>query len=166
MKKFYPYILPTVALLTILIMLIRWYANQTKENDLEDINTNTYDVETLNDDELKNLRNSSNLKFSKFTNVNEKVGSGEVMYNIKDDKVVFSVSADLPKDNSYEVWIVPNEGMPTKAFDLDYGKGGFFGNGSISSKALPFDVVVVQSNGESSYNEANIVLKATIKNED
>jgi hypothetical protein len=62
-----------------------------------------------------------------------------------DDRMLFSVSADLPKDEAftYQVWISPEEeDFYQKAFALTYSKGGYTGSASVSRDQLPLEVVV------------------------
>jgi hypothetical protein len=70
---------------------------------------------------------------------------GEVRYEIKDERISFSVSAVLPQlsEGEYQVWLkeVDGEGM-RKALTLEYLKGGYIGSAAISAETLPFEIVV------------------------
>lgn len=69
---------------------------------------------------------------------------GVVRYEIKDEKVRFSVMANLPQsDNEYRVWLkaVDSDDM-REVFTLVSGKGGYIGSAALPSELLPFEVIV------------------------
>ncbi len=145
MKKFLPFLFPLIALIIVFVLIFRWYNDQTssKQGKIPDFADGT-SVEQLAPADSTKLK-----KGAKDTSSVEMKGSqnqsGEIRYEIRDGKVMFTVIATVPpaKDAHYQVWLqAVNGSSKKKAFTLSVEKGGYVGSGSISADTLPFEVVV------------------------
>ncbi|MEN8253147.1 MAG: hypothetical protein ABFQ62_02085 [Patescibacteria group bacterium] len=145
MKKYLPYVFPSLAILIVMFLVFRWYKLNTQQTgeitqfaegvEIEDLSSTKMD-ETLNGsaayktDDLKSF---------------DEMSSGQIRYEVSDDKIKFSVYANLPSLDSgeYQVWLRDLNGETSrKAFILEESKGGFMGSAAISSDVLPFELVV------------------------
>ena len=154
MKKLLPYLFPLLALLIVIWLGYRWYNNKSArpEDKIPEF-AEGVKIDDLSNKEMTDLLNkgakdlnSVELKSSSAsaTAVPE-MGKGEIRYDIQENKVSFTVSADLPapKEGKYQVWLrEPGTEARKKAFVLEVGKSGYLGSGSISAETLPFEVVV------------------------
>ncbi len=139
-KKYYPFIFPAIALILVLFLAFRWYNLRTQRNQQEEQESPL--IENLTEEEMEQIVQGDE---SVQTIELEGEGTGQVRYTITDDRVLFSVSANLDRDaaGTYQVWIQqPEAAQADKAFILDYGKGGFMGSASVPADQLPFDLVI------------------------
>ncbi len=147
MKQFLPFIFPLIALLIVLFLGFRWYTTNTSrpEGKISEF-AEGIKIEDLSDTESQKLQTPTGVK-----DLNTVVlsGSGEaqgqVRYEVKDGKVAFSVSAELPELSSghYQVWLKAVGGEARRrAFVLEMSKAGYTGSAAISTTTLPFEVVV------------------------
>lgn len=144
MKKVYPYILPGIAILLILFLAYRWYTarNTSNANKLAQFAEGS-EISNLSESDVQSLRKPlKDLSTVELQSDTDK--RGEIRYEIKDDKVNFSVSAELPQPKgAYQVWLKEVNGeRRRKAFTLTSSKGGWMGYAAISTDTLPFEVVV------------------------
>jgi len=144
MKKLYPYIFPAIALLLVLFLAFRWYNLRTaRDGEISPFGEGV-EIENLSETELEEVLKGAG-DYTTVDLIGNGEATGEVRYEVKEDKVLFSVTAALAEatDSAYQVWLQPVDGNGyKKAFVLDYGKVGYFGSASVSSEALPFNVVI------------------------
>jgi hypothetical protein len=164
MKKFYPYILPTIALIIVGFLAYRWYDLRTQRDGEITPFAEGVEIENLSETEADRvIRGVGDFETAPLSGSGE--AQGNIRYEIKDDKVSFSVTADLPELESgqYQVWLQDIDGKSrSKAFSLVMGKGGYMGSGALSADTVPFDVVVSQENTDDSEIE-EVVLQGTVK---
>jgi len=167
MKKIYPYILPSIALLVIFFLTIKWYSNRTQQDgdlshigegvQIEDLSTQEADVVLNNGENVQRVKLEGGDKHY-----------GEVKYEVKDGKVFFTVSASLPDvdQGGYEVWLKsPIDDSRKKAFVLESGKGGYFGSAAVSKDIIPFELIVSRETNFDNQME-EVVLTGTINQVD
>ncbi len=157
MKKFYPYVLPSLALIIVLFLAYRWYVVRTQRDGMIGT-TEGVQIEDLNTQELDRVMKG--VGDFKSTELSGEEGTGSVRYEISDTKVLFSVTANLVEDD-YSVWVLgPGDTKPTKAFDLEYLKGGYTGSASLPVSELPLEVMVARGMGSE-----QVVLSGTVEAE-
>jgi len=141
-KKYSPFIIPIISLLLVLFLAFRWYNLRTQR----DQNNLFQEVEIENLSEKDQIViGAPDTSTVQLKPEDESLASGQVRYRFVDDRLLFSVSADLPQEEAvtYQVWISPkDEGFYQKAFVLTYSKGGYTGSASVSRDQLPLEVVV------------------------
>lgn len=146
MEKFAPYIFPTIALLIVVFLTFRWYNMRTQRDGEISQFAEGVEIENLSESELDGvLKGTDDMKTVKMINSGE--GSGEIRYEIKNGRVLFTVNAQLPEltDGNYQVWLKSVEKDDyRKAFSLEYGKAGYYGSAALSEEVLPFEVVVTK----------------------
>lgn len=174
MKNITPYIFPIVALLVVVFLLYRWYDMRTEQVDRPVEFGEGVEIENLSEAELGSvLRGAENVKTvelqapqANVESAGEAVGSGVIRYDIADNKVRFSVLADLPalEVGAYQVWLkeIDGEGI-RKAFSLESGKGGMMGSASVASDLLPFEVVVSKETTAGDETMEAVVLRGVIQ---
>lgn len=164
MKKFYPYILPTIALVIVVLLAFRWYNLRTQRDGEITPFGEGVEIENLSEVEADRvLRGVGDFETAPLTGSEE--AQGQVRYEVKDDKVNFSVTADLPQPESghYQVWLQDaEETSRSKAFVLEMGKGGYMGSAAIDASKRPFDVVVSLEKTDDS-NIEEVILKGSVK---
>lgn len=168
MKKYVPFIFPAVALVIVLFLGYRWYVAQTTKPDGQiSANGEGVKIENLSTDEANKMQGSQakdlpsvELKSSEGTE-----GAGQVRYELKNDKVYFSVNGDLPvlKEGKYQVWLRQGSSdTKTKAFVLKESKSGYMGSAAFPSNMLPLEVVVSKEMTDDDQMET-VVLTGTIQ---
>ena len=145
MKKYLPYIFPTLAILIVIFLVFRWYRLNTQpQGDITQFGEGV-EIENLSPQEVQEVMNSASDYETKDLNVVDQAASGQVRYEIKDGKVRFSIYAALPEisEGQYQVWLRDLSGQSMrKAFVLEATKSGFMGSAAISDEVLPFEIVV------------------------
>jgi hypothetical protein len=89
---------------------------------------------------------------------------GQVRYEIKDDKVTFSVMSGLPQleAGNYQVWLKgQGSAAATKAFKLEFSKGGHLGTAAVSTEVLPLEVTVTREETDDDQMET-VVLQGMV----
>jgi len=145
-KRYLPYVFPVIALIIVLLLLFRWYSmNTQRQGDITPFGEGV-EIENLSEDEARqSLRGVGDYKSVDLEG--ESDAMGQIRYEIVDDKVKFTVFANLPDLNAgfYQVWLREKGGAAIRqAFRLEPGKGGYMGSAAISADVLPFEVVVSQ----------------------
>ncbi len=163
MKKLLPFMFPLIALLIVLFLAYRWYSMNTPENQgkISDFGEGVT-IENLTDSPTPIIKGSPDMKSATLSGEGEV--NGDVRYEVKDGKVRFSVTAELPNPSQggYQVWLKKVEGTGSqKAFDLKLSKGGFMGSASFDSALLPVEVSVTKP-GQSTSQPGEMVLKGVI----
>lgn len=157
MKRFTPYIFPLIVVAIVFFLVYRWYALSTERSAQNSGYGEGIQIENVSSAEASKMLvggkdvTTSPLKLSE-TAPQELVGRGSIRYEVQGDKVVFSVTADLPqKETPYVVWMRSPDGDDlTQAFLLTEGKGGLVGSAVVPTTALPLEVIVstAQTKGE------------------
>jgi hypothetical protein len=141
-KKIIPYIFPILAFAFVVFMFVRWYTNRVAEqgngllsSDLEITNLTQEEEESI-------IRGTTDFSTVKMMAVGE--ASGEIRYQLQEDKLNFTVTANLPDSNeAFAVWLQEIDGdAKKKVFVLTYSKAGFIGSASVPAEVLPVEVVV------------------------
>ncbi len=153
LKKYLPFIIPTLSLLLVLFLAFRWYNLRTqRDNDLE---FDEVEIQELTDEEIGVMIDALDSDIIPLETKDEQEVMGQVRYQIEDDKVLFNVFADLVYDEAevYQTWISPlDEDKFQPAFTLEHNKGGYMGSASISREQLPIELMVTRDtevdNGE------------------
>ncbi|MBP7700453.1 hypothetical protein KA111_00115 [Candidatus Woesebacteria bacterium] len=145
MKKYTPYIFPLVVLGVIFLLVFRWYSMKTERLDDSSF-AEGVEIENLSQDELVKSINGVGDYASVNLNSKDEDTTGVVRYEVKDDKVRFSVMANLPEsDEEYNVWLKEVDGTEMReVFSLVSGKGGYIGSAALPSELLPFEIIVSQ----------------------
>jgi hypothetical protein len=159
MKKVLPFIFPLVALIIVVFLAYRWYnLNTTTRNGQINEVGEGVEIQDLSPDEASNiLRGVGDFKQVELKGADEAVGS--VRYEVKDGKVRFSVTADVPGLNNgrYQVWIKSGDQPAQKAFVLEASKGGYMGSAAVSATTLPFDVIVTRESTDDETMETTVL---------
>ena len=150
MKKYSPYILPALVFAVVLLLVFRWYNNRTQPVPRGELFGEGVQVEDLTDQEARSIATgtSQTIKTVDMTAADEAPeGTAMVRYEVKDDKVRFSVIADVPEPESeYYVWLKEVGGDAVRqAFTLEMGKGGYVGSAALPANLLPFEVLISNS---------------------
>lgn len=143
MKKYTPYIFPLVVLSVVFLLVFRWYGMRTSRLD-QDLFAEGIEIENLSEDELAESINGVGDYDSVELTSESDDAQGVVRYEIKDEKVRFSVMANLPEsDQDYRVWLKEVDGDAIReVFALTPGKGGYVGSAALPAELLPFEVIV------------------------
>lgn len=166
MKKYTPYIFPLVVLSVVFLLVFRWYSMRTQRMD-ENLFAEGVEIENLSEDEMaKSISGVGDYKSVDLSSTDVNV-SGVVRYELKDDRVRFSVMANLPEsENEYRVWLKEVDGNNMReVFTLVSGKGGYIGSASLPSELLPFEIIVSQKSSADAAKETN-VLRGTLEAQD
>lgn len=166
MKKVLPFVFPAIALLIIMFLAYRWYSLRTQRTPEISRFGEGVEIENLSNDEQSSvLRGVGDYKKVTLSAEDEKAtATGEVRYETSDDKVKFSVVANLPKPTkgSYQVWLKQVDGEVIKpAFSLQLLKGGYIGSAALDVDALPFEVVITQEETTDSTPE-HVLLRGVV----
>lgn len=142
LQNLLPYLFPLLAVVLVVVMFARWYKGQTAEAPVSLLDSQL-EVESLpaqvQDSVIKGASDYQMLNMS-----GSEQAVGEVRYQIKDDKLSFTVTANLPSDQEeYAVWLADqNTEAKKRVFNLKYSKAGYVGSAVISAEVLPVKVLV------------------------
>ncbi len=145
MKKYTPYIFPLVVLSVVFLLVFRWYSMRTQRLE-QNLFAEGVEIENLSEEELvKSISGVGDYDSVELNSASED-SQGVVRYEIKDEKVRFSVMANLPESNNeYRVWLKEVDGESMReVFSLASGKGGYIGSAALPSELLPFEIIVSQ----------------------
>ncbi len=149
MKRFTPYIFPLIVVGIVFFLVYRWYTLRTERPADSSQYGEGIQIENLSSQEAnKMLVGGKDVTTSPLTlseaAPEEMTGRGSIRYEVQDSKVVFSVTADLPKKEvPYVVWMrSPSGDDLTQAFLLTEGKGGLVGSAVVPADKLPLEVIV------------------------
>lgn len=166
MKKYTPYIFPLVVLGIIFILVFRWYTLRAERSEYALLGEGV-EIENLSQDELVNsIRGVGDYESVELESEDPDT-SGVVRYELKDDKVRFSVMANLPAPTTqYRFWLRSTDGTAMReVFTLVEGKGGYIGSAALPSELLPFEMIISESTDAESANE-DYVLRGTLQTEE
>ncbi len=161
MKKYTPFVFPTIALLIVVFLGYRWYSSQTKPvGQISDF-AEGVKIEDLSAAEASKLRNGGAKDLPSVELKGTAEATGQVRYEIKDGRVSFTVTADVPKvtgKDFYQVWLKQVNGeSKKKAFVLDDSKAGYMGSAAVSAETLPFEVIVSKETKDDNQMETSIL---------
>jgi hypothetical protein len=166
MKKYTPYIFPLVVLGIIFMLVFRWYTLRAERSEYALLGEGV-EIENLSQDEMVNsLRGVGDYDSVELESVDPS-NEGVVRYEIKDDKVRFSVMATLPEPTTqYRVWLKSTDGTAMReVFVLVEGKGGYIGSAALPSELLPFEMIVSEALDAKMADE-DYVLRGTLQAEE
>lgn len=166
MKKYTPYVFPLIVVGIILILVFRWYSLRTKSIEYSLLGEGV-SIENLSQEEMTNsLRGVGDYETVQLEGKTQD-DSGVVRYEIKDDKIRFSVMANLPEtQNAYRVWLKSlNSTAMREVFVLEAGKGGYIGSAALPAELLPFEVIVSQ-NDDARMADQQSLLRGTVQAEE
>lgn len=145
LQNLLPYLFPSIAIIFVVIMFARWYKGKTAEAPVSLLDSQLQ-VESL-PKEMQNsiIKGATDYEMLEMQGTGEAVG--ELRYQIKDDKLTFAVTANLPESKEdYAVWLADINGDAKKrVFNLVYSKAGYVGSAIVQSNVLPVKVVVSKS---------------------
>jgi len=168
MKKYVPFLFPAIALLIVLFLGFRWYSAQTAKPEVKIPGmAEGVKIDNLSADEMKKFQSKGAKDLSSVELKGTGEVTGQVRYEVKDGKIAFTVNAAVPqltaKAGFYQVWLNQvGSQTKTKAFVLEYNKGGYLGSASVSADMLPFEVTVSKETKDDAQLEA-AVLTGTIQ---
>lgn len=147
MKKFLPFVLPALVIIMIVYLGYQWYQKRVQDRiPVPEVTAGT-EIENLSASELALLENMQkgvgNYETIKMTGS----GIGEIRYEIRDGKALFSVNANLPTDNNetYTLYIKEASAADfTPSKQLEESKGGLFVSVAVAIDKLPVAVEVRQ----------------------
>ncbi len=143
MQKYTTYIFPLVVFSVIFLLIYRWHNLQQQELE-GNLFAEGVQIENLSEEELANSLNGVGDYKTIELQANDEDAKGVVRYELADEKVRFSVVANLPEiDDGYRVWLKEVNGDAMReVFSLELGKGGYIGSAVLPQELLPFEVVV------------------------
>ena len=146
MKKISPYIFPAIVLGLVLLLVVRWYNLRTERMEAGLLSEGVV-IENLSEEEVQALSMVEDYESVEMQSEQENT-SGEIRYEVVEDRVTFTVAASFPEAEegaTYQVWLKETTSDVTRyAFDLELKKGGYMGSAAFSASLLPLEVVVRQ----------------------
>ena len=141
-KKFVPYIFPLLAFAFVVFMFVRWYSNRVAEQGNGLLSSDLEIVSLTQEEEESMIRGTTDFSTVEMMAVGE--SNGEIRYQLTEDKLNFTVTANLPDSKeAFVVWLKEIDGdAKKKVFTLVYSKAGFIGSASVPAEVLPVEVVV------------------------
>lgn len=166
MKKYTPYVFPLVVLGVIFMLVFRWYTLRSERSEYALLGEGV-EIENLSQEEMVNSLTGVGDYESIDLESQDPESNGVVRYELKDDKVRFSVMANLPEpEGEYHVWLRSTDGTAMRqVFTLVEGKGGYIGSAALPSELLPFEMIVSE-NAEAEMADEDYVLRGTINSEE
>ncbi len=166
MKKYTPYIFPLVVLSVVFLLVFRWYSMRTQRMDDNQF-AEGVEIENLSEEEIAKSISGVGDYESVDLEPSNADALGVVRYEFKDDKVRFSVMANLPdSETGYKVWLKEVNGNSMReVFSLVPGKGGYIGSAALPAELLPFEIIVSEATSAEEAKESN-VLRGTLEAED
>jgi len=144
LQNFLPYLFPLVAVIFVVIMFARWYQGKTSETPVSLLDPQ-FQVETLPSDMQDSILKGAVDYQTAEMRGNGQV-AGEIRYQVEDDKLSFTVTANLPAaEEEYAVWLVDGAEAKKRVFNLMNSKAGYIGSAMVSADVLPVKVVVVKA---------------------
>lgn len=142
LQSLLPYLFPLIAIILVVVMFARWYKGKTAEAPVSLLDSQL-EVESLPAQVQDSIiKGATDYKMLNMIGVDQAVG--ELRYQIKDDKLSFTVTANLPSSKEeYAVWLSDMDGTAKKrVFNLKYSKAGYVGSAMVSDDILPVKVLV------------------------
>ncbi len=104
LQNLLPYLFPLIAIILVVVMFARWYKGKTAETPVSLLDSQL-EVESLPAQVQDSIiKGATDYKMLNMIGVDQAVG--ELRYQIKDDKLSFTVTANLPNSKEeYAVWL-------------------------------------------------------------
>lgn len=154
MKKSFSYILPIAALFVLALLAFRWISSRPNQGSITPTAQSAEGIEIndLTGDEKapSGMKDAEMVKLtapeSTSSAMTKAPSAGEIRYTVDpNDKTRFTVSANLPKldekSGFYQLWIEGSKGRK-KAMRLEFEKGGYVADGSLSAEFDEVKVIV------------------------
>ncbi len=140
-----PYLFPLIAVIFVVVMFARWYQSKTADAPVSLLDPQ-FQVETL-PSQVENDILKGAVDYQTAEMQGEGKVAGEVRYQIVDDKLSFTVTANLPSsEEDYVVWLTDgNNEAKKRVFNLIYSKAGYMGSAMVAAEVLPVRVVIVKA---------------------
>lgn len=182
MKKYLPFVFPAAAMLVVVFLTYRWYSHNTTGVGQITEFAEGIEIEQLTDDEqsivgrgaadvstvtLESVGRDSDVEGDEELAQISDTATGQVRYEIQDERVRFSVIATLPETEMgfYQVWLKAiDSDAVRRAFILEMTKAGFQGSAAISADTLPFEVIVSLEKLETD-SPSNTLLRGVVQTE-
>lgn len=142
LQSLLPYLFPLIAVILVVVMFARWYKGKTADAPVSLLDSQL-EVESLSAQMQDSIiKGATDYKMLNMIGVDQAVG--ELRYQIKDNKLSFTVTANLPSSKEdYAVWLSDMNGAAKKrVFNLKYSKAGYVGSAMVSDDILPVKVLV------------------------
>ena len=142
LQNFLPYLFPLIAIILVVVMFARWYKGKTAEAPVSLLDPQL-EVESLPAQMQDSIiKGATDYQMLNMMGVDQAVG--ELRYQIKDNKLSFTVTANLPSSKEdYAVWLADVNGEAKKrVFNLKYSKAGYIGSAMVPADVLPVKVLV------------------------
>jgi len=142
LQSLLPYLFPLIAVILVVVMFARWYKGKTADAPVSLLDSQL-EVESLSAQMQDSIiKGATDYKMLNMIGVDQAVG--ELRYQIKDNKLSFTVTANLPSSKEdYAVWLSDMNGVAKKrVFNLKYSKAGYVGSAMVSDDILPVKVLV------------------------
>ncbi|AKM81136.1 MAG: hypothetical protein UT13_C0001G0175 [Candidatus Pacebacteria bacterium GW2011_GWF2_38_9] len=145
LQNFLPYIFPLIAIILVVVMFARWYKGKTAEAPVSLLDSQL-EVESLPVDVQDSIIKGAT-DYSMIDMQGSNLATGELRYQIKDDKLSFTVTANLQESKEdYAVWLVDSASDAKKrVFNLKYSKAGYIGSAMVPANILSVEVVVAKA---------------------
>lgn len=167
MKKYTPYVFPLIVLGIIFVLVFRWYSLRAERSEYALLGEGV-EIENLSQDEMvKSIRGVGDYETVELESADsESTDTGVIRYELRDEKVRFSVMANLPEPTTeYHVWLRSADGTAMReVFTLVEGKGGYLGSAALPADLLPFEMFVSESSDAKTATE-NYVLRGSVESE-
>lgn len=160
-KSVLPYVLPILSLALVSFMFFRWYRARTAQTPNDFLNSEDFQVQTLPTQQQEQLVKGTT-DFDAVKMEASGTASGEIRYQVTDDSLNFSVTANLPDSpEDYAVWLrTPGTDARRHIFNLQKEKAGYIGSASVSTQVLPVEIVVTKA---SDLMLDDVLLRGTIE---
>lgn len=161
LKSFLPYIFPLLSLALVIFMFARWYRSKTAETPSDFLNSESFQVEELNQEAAEQIMRGST-DYKSVTLTGDEEASGEIRYQEVDGKVNFTITTNLPaSQESYAVWLKALDSEAQRyLFALESTKAGYVGSAVLQAEVLPVELVVSKA---SDLLLQDVVLRGTIE---
>jgi hypothetical protein len=161
LKKLLPFVLPLIALILIIIIVSRWYRGQTNNSIATPEYTEGLEIENLSQSELEALENIKqglgDYQKVDFTGVY----TGEVRYEVKEDRLFLSITANLPETAAaYTLWLTSGA-TTTRSNDLTLSKTGYHTALVTTIDKLPLTLIISEDTANAA-TPSKELLRATV----
>lgn len=164
-KKYYPFIIPMISLLLVMLLAFRWYNLRTQRNLTDDMTQ--VEIENLTQDEIQLMQGNQDITVVDLEPEKEVATAlGQVRYKIEEEKVLITVTATLTQESGsiYQVWFkASNKTLPQRVFVLEHSKAGYLGSASVNKDDLPLEVIISDQTGISGDEMGTPLLKGIVE---
>ena len=148
MKKYIPIILPVLALALVAYFGVRWYHHREAPELQTPEVANSPSITTISEPDqelLAQLRAGKGDYEAVGLQAQTSDARGEIRYQFKNDRLLFSVNANLPSDEGEEYHVFVKEAGSETFRDLgilEFTKGGLIASESLTMDKLPLAVEI------------------------